>query len=140
MEKLLTNIVTINATADQARKILANPVHLLKWVPEIETVNQDEHSFTVTRSQGALNHFEVITVEAGDSRIIYHSRQGRLVYDLAFTLTGADHHLQIQEALFSDTAKIGLPVKLIAPIAKHALAINLMNLGRLIEGMTQVSS
>lgn len=137
-DKLFTNSVTINAKAAAARQILTNPSQLVKWVPEINAVDQSRDSFIITRSQEALNQVEVITVELTDSTIIYHSRQGRLNYDLVFTLLESDNHLQIQEELIIDDSETKLPLKLLAPIAKHALNVNLINLGRLIEGITMV--
>lgn len=136
-KQLFTNSVTINASKDLARQILVDPLQLLKWVPEITAVDQGHRSFIVTRAQAALNQREVMTVEEMGDRIIYHSRRGRLEYDLIFTLRQiADNRLQLEEALMTDESKTKLPLKLLAPIAKHALKLNLKNLGLLIERVT----
>lgn len=134
--QLFTNVIKVNAKADQARQILANPTRLLRWVPEINAVDQKDGAFSITRSKKALNQFEVMTVEATDTKITYHSRQGRLAYDLVFELTESNGQLQIRETLFTDPAQTKLPLKLLASIGKQALKVNLVNLERVIETLT----
>jgi hypothetical protein len=132
--KLFTNLITLSASQTQAHDLIANPTQLLKWVPEITQVNPQEKTFVVNRSEGALNHYEEITVEDDDSQVVYHSRKGRLAYDLVFELKSVATQVQIQESLMVDEQSTQLPIKLLAPIAKHAFNLNLANLGRLIEG------
>lgn len=65
--------------------------------------------------------------------IIYHSTEGRLEYDLEFQIESGNSLTQVMETFFVDTEHTKIPIKLLAPIAKHAFAENLNLLGRLVE-------
>lgn len=100
------------------------------------SIDSDQSLFTVHRAKGALNHFETIQVENKGDKIIYRSTKGRLEYDLEFQIESGDSLTQVMETLFVDTEHTKIPIKLLAPIAKHAFSENLSNLGRIIESQT----
>lgn len=132
--KLFSNVTTVKTNLEQAEKVLSNPQRLLEWVPEIDTVDQQADTFKIVRHSAALNDSEQITVERIPNKVIYHSTKGRLEYDLEFELTSTGEDTRIEESLYvGETADLHLPIKLLAPIAKRALALNLRNLANLIE-------
>lgn len=133
---LFTNVVMVHAPADEVTKILADPKHLLQWVPEISTVDQGQNGFIIKRDQTALNQSELIKVTITAGEITYTSTQGRLEYRLVFTVTSQNDQSVIQEDLYlPDDTDRHLPIKLLAPIAKHAFHTNLIHLGALVELM-----
>jgi hypothetical protein len=135
--KLFTNVVMVNSSADMVKKVLANPQQILQWVPEVSTVAKGDAGFTIKRNKTALNQSEFIQVESNNNQIIYTSTQGRLEYQLIFSLSEENKSTVIQEELYiPDTAGKHLPVQLLAPIAKHAFHTNLVNLASLVEMLT----
>lgn len=134
MKNLFTNVITVHAEASTIQAMLADPTKMLKWIPEIETVTEDQGRFQIIRQTNALNQSEMITVTKTDDQIVYHSTEGRLAYDLTFTLTPADEQTVLTETLaVPEKAETHLPLKLLAPIAKHAFYENLTNLAILAE-------
>ncbi|WP_261809846.1 hypothetical protein [Levilactobacillus humaensis] len=128
---VFTNEVLAQATVADSQKVLADPQSLLKWVPDITTVTAGANAFEVTRQGAALNQHERITVTAGDGQVTYESTQGRLAYRLVFTLTAKEAGTLIQEALYVPD-HTGLPIKLMAPIAKRAFHQNLTRLAQIV--------
>lgn len=132
--KLFSNVVMVNADMEDVKEILSNPQQLLQWVPDISTVDQSEDGFLIKRSGAAINQSERIRIQTNGSKIIYISTQGRLEYKLIFSLHAQNHQAVVQEDLYilKDTTN-QLPVKLLAPIAKHAFYSNLIRLGSFAE-------
>lgn len=128
---VFTNDVLAQATVADSQKVLADPQALLKWVPDITTVTSGVNAFELTRQGAALNQHERITVTVEDDQVTYESTQGRLAYRLVFTLMAQENGTLIREALYvpNDT---GLPIKLMAPIAKRAFQQNLTRLAQLL--------
>ena len=79
--------------------MLADPTQMLKWIPEIDTVTEDQNQFQIIRQTTALNQSEMITVTTAADSITYHSTEGRLAYDLTFTFTTADDQTVVTETL-----------------------------------------
>ncbi|MDN2453672.1 SRPBCC family protein [Lactobacillus sp. UCMA15818] len=133
-QKLFSNVVLVNAEEEEVRKILESPENLLKWIPEITTVEKGNHDFSITRVAPALNQQETITVEKGNNSVTYNSKGGRLEYRIVFLLSGQDRQTTIQEDVYVEKqADIFLPLKLLAPIAKYSFNTNLNNLAAFIE-------
>ncbi len=132
--KLFTNVVRLESSVDWAKKILSNPQYLLKWVPEVTTVDKSDGTFMVKRNGNALNQTELIHVEEDDSKVIYVSSGGKLEYRLEFSISAEDKKTVVQEDLYiPENVDTRIPVKLLAPIAEHAFSVNLDNLAVLIE-------
>ncbi|TLQ04493.1 SRPBCC family protein [Pediococcus stilesii] len=133
-QKLFSNVVTVDAESKQVQQVLANPQYLLEWVPEITMVKQNDKKFTINRAETALNQHEVVRVKRNANEIRYVSTEGRLEYEIAFLITGEGKRTIIQEDVYvPEKAHLHLPLKLLAPIAKHAFNTNLNNLASLIE-------
>ncbi|KRO04806.1 hypothetical protein IV54_GL000831 [Levilactobacillus paucivorans] len=128
---VFTNEVLAQATVADSQKVLADPQALLKWVPDITTVAAGANAFEVTRQDAALNQHERITVTATAGQVTYESTQGRLAYRLVFTLTAQEAGTRIREALYVPD-HTGLPIKLMAPIAKRAFYQNLTRLAQIV--------
>lgn len=87
-QKLFTNTVLIPADATRVHATLTNPQNLLKWVPEITAVDPETNVFVITRTRAAINQHEVLTVTSNATTVTYTSREGRLPYQLVFTIVG----------------------------------------------------
>ncbi|MCT3174252.1 SRPBCC family protein [Lacticaseibacillus rhamnosus] len=134
MKNLFTNVITVHANATEVKAMLADPTQMLKWIPEIDTVTEDQNRFQIIRQTTALNQSEMITVTTAADSITYHSTEGRLAYDLTFTFTTADDQTVVTETLaVPESTDTHLPLKLLAPIAKHAFYENLTNFATLVE-------
>ena len=134
MKNLFTNVITVHANATEVKAMLADPTQMLKWIPEIDTVTEDQNQFQIIRQTTALNQSEMITVTTAADSITYHSTEGRLAYDLTFTFTTADDQTVVTETLaVPESTDTHLPLKLLAPIAKHAFYENLTNFATLVE-------
>ena len=134
MKNLFTNVIAVRANATKVKAMLADPTQMLKWIPEIETVTEDQNRFHIIRKTTALNQSEMITVTTDANKVTYHSTEGRLAYDLTFTFATADDQTVVTETLaVPESADTHLPLKLLAPIAKHAFYENLTNFAILVE-------
>ncbi len=134
MKNLFTNVIAVHANATEVKAMLADPTQMLKWIPEIDTVTEDQNQFQIIRQTTALNQSEMITVTPAADSITYHSTEGRLAYDLTFTFTTADDQTVVTETLaVPESTDTHLPLKLLAPIAKHAFYENLTNFATLVE-------
>lgn len=134
--KLFTNVVMVNADTEAIKRILSNPQHMLQWIPDISTVDNSRDGFIIRRHEAALNPSEFIQVKSDGQKVIYTSTGGRLEYRLVFLISTQNNQSVIQEELYiPDDTKSHLPVKLLAPIAKHAFHTNLINLRALVEMM-----
>ncbi|WP_274805708.1 SRPBCC family protein [Lacticaseibacillus rhamnosus] len=134
MKNLFTNVIAVHANATKVKAMLADPMQMLKWIPEIDTVTEDQNRFQIIRQTTALNQSEMITVTAAADSVTYHSTEGRLAYDLTFTFTTADDQTVVTETLaVPESTDTHLPLKLLAPIAKHAFYENLTNFATLVE-------
>lgn len=128
---VFTNEILAQVPVATIQKVLADPQALLNWVPDITTVTSGVNAFEIKRQGAALNQHERLAVTATDDQVTYQSTQGRLAYRLVFTLTAQKAGTLIQEALYvPDSA--GLPVKLMAPIAKRAFHQNLTRLAQIV--------
>lgn len=136
-QKLFSNVVVAGADQKQVRRLLANPQHLLEWAPAITTVKQGDNKFTINREQAALNQREVISVRETANDIKYTSTEGRLEYEVVFSIADEGKQTTIQEDVYiPGKTDLHLPVKLLAPIAKYAFKVNLNNLVSLVEKIT----
>ncbi|WP_054734048.1 hypothetical protein [Lentilactobacillus parafarraginis] len=134
--KLFTNMVMVTTGADRVKQVLMKPQNMPQWVPEISIVDEQPDGFRIQRNEAALNQTELIRVTAENNQITYMSTEGRLEYRLVFTLTNENNQTVIQEDFYiPDDTDRHLPVRLLAPIAKHAFHTNLINLGSLVESM-----
>ena len=134
IKNLFTNVIAVHANATEVKAMLADPTQMLKWIPEIDTVTEDQNRFKIIRQTTALNQSEMITVTTAADSITYHSTEGRLAYDLTFTFTTADDQTVVTETLaVPESTDTHLPLKLLAPIAKHAFYENLTNFATLVE-------
>lgn len=134
MKNLFTNVIAVHANATEVKAMLADPTQMLKWIPEIDTVTEDQNQFQIIRQTTALNQSEMITVTTAADSITYHSTEGRLAYDLTFTFTTADDQTVVTETLaVPESTDTHLPLKLLTPIAKHAFYENLTNFATLVE-------
>lgn len=130
---LFTNTALVQASPAAAHAVLDDPRQLVKWVPEVSMVTQDDATFTVERQQSALNNREQIAVQTTSDTVSYFSTGGRLEYELRFTMQMLGERMQLQETLLIDErASSHLPLPLLAPIAKHAFAENLARLVQVI--------
>ena len=86
MKNLFTNVIAVHANATEVKAMLADPTQMLKWIPEIDTVTEDQNQFQIIRQTTALNQSEMITVTTAADSITYHSTEGRLAYDLTLTI------------------------------------------------------
>ncbi|GEA99177.1 SRPBCC family protein [Levilactobacillus brevis] len=131
-QKLFINTVLIPADATRVHATLTNPQNLLKWVPEITAVDPETNVFVITRTRAAINQHEVLTVTSNATTVTYTSREGRLPYQLVFTIVGQASQTLLQETLFVPH-NTGLPLTLLSPIAKQALKQNLEMLAVLLR-------
>ncbi|MFT9004817.1 MAG: SRPBCC family protein [Liquorilactobacillus hordei] len=133
-QKLFSNVVLVSAEIEEVKRLLEEPENLLKWIPEITTVDKKKHDFSITRAKPALNQQETITVEKGNNSVIYDSKGGRLEYQIVFLLSGQAGQTTIQEDVYVEKqTDIFLPLKLLVPIAKYSFNTNLNNLAAFIE-------
>ncbi len=133
-KEFFTNTIATHATVATIKQILSNPQQLLRWDPEVSTVNNDANGFWLQRSGSALNQREHIAIGSQANQIFYRSTGGRIAYDLIFTLVAEDGQTVIQESFYLvGENRLKLPLTLLAPIAKHAFNINLTNLAQLAE-------
>lgn len=134
-QKIFTNVVLVSASQKEVRGILLNPQFLSKWVPEITTVTtQENQKFIINRASGAFNQHELITIVQEANSIKFQSTEGKVEYQIVFTVNEENEHCTIQEDVYlSPETNVHLPLKLLAPIAKHAFNTNLNNLALLIE-------
>lgn len=136
MQDFFTNDLLIHANQNAVMAILANPRKLIEWDPEIQSISEDKHGhrFIILRTNSALNPREQMTISVKKNTVIYHSTGGRVAYDVIFSLITEENGTAVTEQVLLDSAGVkGLPVKLLAPIAKHAFMINLTNLATFVE-------
>ncbi|MXI82610.1 hypothetical protein GRZ59_02365 [Lactobacillus paracasei] len=136
MQDFFTNDLLIHANQNAVMAILANPRKLIEWDPEIQSISEDKHGhrFIILRTNSALNPREQMTISVKKNTVIYHSTEGRVAYDVIFSLITEENGTAVTEQVLLDSASVkGLPVKLLAPIAKHAFMINLTNLATFVE-------
>ena len=113
MQDFFTNDLLIHANQNAVMAILANPRKLIEWDPEIQSI--------ILRTNSALNPREQMTISVKKNTVIYHSTGGRVAYDVIFSLITEENGTAVTEQVLLDSASVkGLPVKLLAPIAKHA--------------------
>ncbi|GBG93554.1 hypothetical protein LFYK43_00130 [Ligilactobacillus salitolerans] len=138
-QKLFSNVVVVGANQKQVWQFLINPQHLSDWAPSITLVGEGKSSFTISRAEAALNQHEVISVEETEEGIKYTSTEGRLEYEVFFSIVGEGNQTTIQEDVYiPEKADLYLPVKLLTPIAKHAFNVNLNNLASLVKESTRL--
>ncbi|KRL96814.1 SRPBCC family protein [Liquorilactobacillus satsumensis] len=140
--KLFSNIVSVNAELERVKEVLVHPQYLLEWVPEITTVNQEGAKFIIKRAEAALNQHETITLSTAGNHIRYQSTGGKLAYQIVFTITETAAGVSVlQEELYiPEKTNLQLPLKLLAPIAKHTFNVNLNNLASLIEKLPRLEN
>lgn len=132
---ILTNVATAQVPLPRVMARLQNLGTLPSWAPEVVRVTPTATGFQITRTANALNPQETIVVTTVDHRVTYTSTGGRLHYQLVFELVPVTpQQTTIQERLYlTDTVYLPVPVSLVAPVAKHALAQNLSQLIALAE-------
>ncbi len=133
MKKLFTNSVLVKAQSNEVKRILLDPMSLIKWNPVIAEITKiDDKTFAIHRDVEALNKDEVISISPVENQIIYSSTSGRLEYQLIFSLIEENLFTSIKEVFYtSDETK--LPMVLLKPIAKNAFNSNLIQLKEIIE-------
>lgn len=139
-EVLFTNTVVTHATTTRIQAILAHPENLRLWDNEITTVTATPTGFTLERQAPALNTTEQITVSATTDHIRYHSRGGRLTYQLDFTLATANDLTTVTETLSASVNALPVPTNLLVPIAQQAFAQKLQALIALAESNQEVTA
>lgn len=139
-EILFTNTVVTLADTTRIQTILAHPENLLLWDNEITTVTATPTGFILKRQVPALNTSEQITVSATTDHIRYHSRGGRLAYQLDFKLATTDNLTTVTETLSASANALPVPTSLLIPIAKQAFAQKLQALVTLAESDQEVTA
>lgn len=136
MSILFSNIISTPAQPEVVKQLLTDGQQLQRWIPEITTVQvlSDSTELRLTRTTAAMNPSEQLTITSTDQQVIYQSTGGRVAYKLTFNLSGVNQLTVIEEQFEVEAGTVaGLPLKLLAPIAKRALMTNLTHLAELAE-------
>lgn len=134
-ELLFSNIISIESSKEKIALLLQNPKFLIKWVPDVIQVDPlNDQKFNIHRTESALNKSEQLSVSTENDTISYQSTGGKLEYTLSFILTSKGTKTLVEESLYlSKNNHSYLPLKLLAPIAKHAFNSNLQGLKMISE-------
>lgn len=133
MEKLFQNEILIKANKASVQQFLLTAPNWLKWNWAIGKIDKvGENTYSIHRDVDALNKDEIVEIKAVDNKVICQSTTGRLEYQLVFEIIEQAGFTRVTEALYQ-TNNLQLPLKLLAPVAKHAFNQNLQALKNLLE-------
>lgn len=136
MSILFSNTISTPAQLEAVKQRLTDGQQLQRWIPEITAVQvlSDSTELRLTRTTAAMNPSERLTIASTDQQVIYRSTGGRVAYKLTFNLSRVNQLTVIEEQFEVEAGTVaGLPLKLLAPIAKRALMKNLTRLAALAE-------